>query len=1003
MTKSYPSDANSVTTGSDTDGRGNDRIQTASNRTSGQISAQKSAKQDFDQWQQEPDSENVVSDELESELHLSESPHRKQQGLSLKVKATATALAIATLPVLALGATTYYFASQSITQQAEQAKKLGSPKQEDITYLAFLLQRQLMTLVLATGATALLTAAIAVFLVNRTIRPVLNVAQTAALTAKRLRREIGGSGADTRGGDELTALKTDLNLVAGQLPELIRQPKIEAQRMQLLTEITFRVWESQNLEEGLKTAVKEVHKALKADRVLFYRFNSDGSGTVVAEAVTPGFPRALGANIMDPCFRERHIEQYRNGRVRAIDNIYQANLTDCHIELLGGFAVKANLVAPVIKDEQLLGLLIAHQCSAPRAWQQSEINFFSLLATQIGFALDRNSLSGSREAEAEAQKLLTQFMDIILRIRESAKSEDVLKTTVNEVRKAFKTDRVLVFRINPDGSGTVIAESVAPEFPKMMGTQIVDPCFKERHAQEYENGRVRAIDNIFTANLTDCHVELLGRYSVRANLVAPVIQENKLLGLLIAHQCSTPRAWQEFEINLFTRLATQVGFALDHTSLQEQITQTRQELEGALRPRDRAIALANFGICIADANQPDYPLIYCNTAFEKITGYSQAEILGSNCRFLQGPGTDPAAVNEIRMALREQRECQVVLKNYRKDGSSFWNELTISPVSDEKGQVTHFIGLQTDISHLWQILSQVQAAAQTVTQTIQENKAAIDTLSADASIHVGKVRATVDVVGAIADSILEIAESAHLAKHNVQQAQQTALAGNKVMQQTAVNMSSIQETLTEMAAKVKSLGEVSRKASEVVNPINDFASQTSVFAMNVALEAGRAGQDNKTREFMLVAENVRSLAQQSATMTGEIEQLITTIQTATHELFATMSTKTEQLVAETKLVQETQQKLSQIVAMNDETNQLIEGIAQTVGTQAQTSGDLSQAMQEVVTIAEQTSKQSAVMADSFAYLLDVAQALQASTSQFEEFKRPQDSTAVHDVSTSASR
>jgi len=121
-------------------------------------------------------------------------------------------------------------------------------------------------------------------------------------------------------------------------------------------------------------------------------------------------------------------------------------------------------------------------------------------------------------------------------------------------------------------------------------------------------------------------------------------------------------------------------------------------IEEVWRLYDRALAATSNGIAIADARQPDKPIVYCNPAFEQITGYDRSEIIGHNCRFLQGPDTDRAAVTQIRTALKEQHDCKVVLKNYRKDGTPFWNELTISPVRDSSGTVTHFIGVQADIS-----------------------------------------------------------------------------------------------------------------------------------------------------------------------------------------------------------------------------------------------------------------------------------------------------------------
>jgi len=114
--------------------------------------------------------------------------------------------------------------------------------------------------------------------------------------------------------------------------------------------------------------------------------------------------------------------------------------------------------------------------------------------------------------------------------------------------------------------------------------------------------------------------------------------------------------------------------------------------------KDRALDVAAEGITIADARLPDRPLIYVNDGFERMTGYTVAEVLGRNCRFLQGPETDPGAMTEIRAALGDNRGCLVEILNYRKDGTSFWNRLSITPVRDAAGEVTHFIGVQSDVT-----------------------------------------------------------------------------------------------------------------------------------------------------------------------------------------------------------------------------------------------------------------------------------------------------------------
>ncbi|WP_459643951.1 diguanylate cyclase domain-containing protein [Kineococcus sp. NUM-3379] len=113
---------------------------------------------------------------------------------------------------------------------------------------------------------------------------------------------------------------------------------------------------------------------------------------------------------------------------------------------------------------------------------------------------------------------------------------------------------------------------------------------------------------------------------------------------------------------------------------------------------DRAISTASNGIVIVDARAPDMPLVYVNAAFEELTGYTRQEVVGRNCRLLQGPGTDPTQVRVIARRLRAGRNVRVTLVNYRRDGSSFWNEVTISPVHDAQGRLTHFIGNQVDVS-----------------------------------------------------------------------------------------------------------------------------------------------------------------------------------------------------------------------------------------------------------------------------------------------------------------
>ncbi|AOE86379.1 EAL domain-containing protein [Pseudomonas sp. TCU-HL1] len=132
-----------------------------------------------------------------------------------------------------------------------------------------------------------------------------------------------------------------------------------------------------------------------------------------------------------------------------------------------------------------------------------------------------------------------------------------------------------------------------------------------------------------------------------------------------------------------------------------------KESEKQLRILQRSIEASYNGALICDATADDLPIIYVNPAFERITGYSAGEALGRNCRFLQGADREQAGIAEIRHSLAEKREVHVVLRNFRKDGTPFWNDLYIAPVPNEHGEITHFIGVQNDISEQKRVESEL--------------------------------------------------------------------------------------------------------------------------------------------------------------------------------------------------------------------------------------------------------------------------------------------------------
>jgi PAS domain S-box-containing protein len=121
-------------------------------------------------------------------------------------------------------------------------------------------------------------------------------------------------------------------------------------------------------------------------------------------------------------------------------------------------------------------------------------------------------------------------------------------------------------------------------------------------------------------------------------------------------------------------------------------------VEDELAVLRRALDLSGIGFTLADARLDDLPLVYVNKSFEAITGYAADEALGRNCRFLQGPDTDPGPVDKLRRAIADERSATVELRNYRKDGTPFWNEVHVAPVRDDHGRIVRFVGVQIDVT-----------------------------------------------------------------------------------------------------------------------------------------------------------------------------------------------------------------------------------------------------------------------------------------------------------------
>lgn len=697
---------------------------------------------------------------------------------------------------------------------------------------------------------------------------------------------------------------------------LIKQRQNTLDQAKRLNQISTRLQESPVAEDIFSVAVEETLEALQADRVVVYEFDKQWRGTIVAEALEPGWPASLGARIDDPCVTERYAKAYIKGRVSAYNDITKANLTECHVNQLKPFGVKANMVAGIVANQKLYGLLIAHQCKAPRKWNGGDMELIKQVSQQVGYALDQAFLLKEQE---EAINRSRKVNEISFRIRESLDIDRIFRSGVEEALKLMQCDRVVVYRFDDNWDGRIIYEAVKTGWRKLsedMMTSGDTPCFPEDYVEPYRQGRVQVTDDVSQAGLTACHEEQLGKWQVKANVVVPILVNQKLYGLLGAHQCSNTRQWQAPLVESFRQVAIQLGYALDQALLLQEVEQARQKAE--------KISEENF---------------------------QQREVL--------------------------QGQIETFLEQIE---NSFDGDLTVRAevTEGEMGTVADFFN--ATLENLQVLVKQVKQSATVTAGTAQDNEKDVKNLAQEALRQAEVINDALQKIQNMTGSIQQVAGNAQDAQTKVSLTNQTLKAGDVAMNRTVQGILAIQQTVEATARKVKNLGEASQKISRVLSLIRELANQTNLLALNASVEATRTGEEDQG---FAVANEVRTLAEQSANATKEIEEIIEEIQSETNEVVKAMDIGRKRVLIGTKLVKGARKTLTDLANVSSQLNQVVEEIARSATIQAQTSDELSHTMQEVVAIANQTSEQSVVVANSFGKLVEVAENLEQSVAQFK--------------------
>ncbi len=437
-----------------------------------------------------------------------------------------------------------------------------------------------------------------------------------------------------------------LKQAAYQLSTCTDQIFQQIEQAEVLNGIIDRIRSSLDLEEIFNTTAIEIRQLLNVDRVGVLRFfpdNEVNKSKFVAEDVAAGFPSALAAQAYDSCFISQFAAHHTQSTVQAVADIYTAEFSDCHIKLLEQFQVRAKLIVPVLKGMELWGFLCVHQCSGPRRWQLSEIEFVRKIANHFAIALQQaeqleqitNQTALLAETKAQTKALLYQktLVKITNRIRQSFDFAAICQIACDEVRQLLTADRVSIYRFNSDWSGNFLFESVAEDWKPLVS---VSPTIEDTHLMETQGGRYAknetfAVPDIYEAGHSDCHIALLEEFQARAYAIAPIFDGERLWGLLTTFQNAAPRQWQADEIELLAQIGEQLGIALQQADfvrqIQAQATELKETLEELQQSQIQLIQnekMASLGQLVAGvAHEINNPVNFIHGNIGHVKGYAQ--------------------------------------------------------------------------------------------------------------------------------------------------------------------------------------------------------------------------------------------------------------------------------------------------------------------------------------------------------------------------------------------
>ncbi len=524
-----------------------------------------------------------------------------------------------------------------------------------------------------------------------------------------------------------------------------------------------------------------------------------------------------------------------------------------------------------------------------------------------------NQMAVQLASLVQGQTLIVQqsqsLRNIALQLVNAVNKSEIPQIAIQASYQALNADRIAYYQLTDAQRFQVTAEYRDGSNQAAILHQDLPSALVTEYAQQ-PTLTVEIINNVALANISVAKKQYLTSLAAESCLIAPVVVEDKLDGLLMIYQSITPLPWLDEEIAFVTQVAAQIAFATTRLGLLEQ-----QKL---------------------------------------------AEV------------REKSAKEAI-----QSRALSLLQEVYDVSGG----DLTIRArvTDDEIGTIAD--SYNSTIESLQKLVNQTKAAVIEVKTNTSSNDEAVQSLAAETVAQAEAITRMLEQVKGMDESISLVSTQARQAEDFVQQAALTLDRSDQAMNRTVAEINAVQNTVIQTASKAEKLGESSQEISQAVNLISRFAAQTHLLALKASIEAARAGEQGKG--FAVIADEVRSLATQSAEATSEIETLVSKIQLETGEVVMAMNQGAEQIASGNKLVQQTRQSLTQVTQASHEISKLVGSITQSAAEQSATTAEVNQTIARVAAIAQSNSQFATKVSASIRQLSEIAAKLQSNVDRFK--------------------